>query len=71
MPMTADDRLAEAEHALHELRVGKAAVEVRDSDGSMIRFTTANVSKLKTYIQELRDEIGGRSARRGPLRPIF
>ncbi len=52
-------QLAEAEKALHLLSIGRASVEVRDSDGSSIRYSSANSSRLKAYIAELKSKIAG------------
>ena len=68
---SAADRLAEAQAAYHDLSIGKAAVEVRDSSGESVRFTMANASRLRAYIDDLRHEVAGTTARVGPLRPIF
>lgn len=55
-------KLQEAEAALHALNLGRSAVEVRDSDGSSIRYTSANSSRLKAYISELKSKIAGASS---------
>lgn len=69
---TAAQRLVEAQNALHALRIGQSAVEVRDSNGESVRFTAANESRLRQYIAELQAEIGGTSTtRRLPMRPVF
>lgn len=70
MPSTAD-LLAEAKVAYAALMMGKAAVEVRDSDGSSIRYTTANATRLKLWIKELEAEIAGTSPVQRPLRPVW
>jgi len=64
--------LAEAEAAMRDLVLGRAAVEVRDSNGESIRFTSANVSRLKAYIADLKAQLAGTSAdARRPLRPVW
>lgn len=73
-------RLVEAETAYHKLMLGGAdggtVVEVRDSNGEMVRYTTANATRLKQYIEYLRsllkDLCEGRNPHnRRPLRPVF
>ncbi len=71
MAQSLADRLAEAEAAYHALQIGKSAVEIRDQSGEAMRYTPANVSRLKQYIAELKAEIAGSSPVRGPLRPFF
>lgn len=68
---TAAERLVEAEAAYHALLTGKSAVEVADSNGDRIRYTTANRRDLKAYIDDLKAEIGETSRYGGPLRPVF
>ena len=67
-------RLAEAKKAYHEIMMGKGTAEVRDSDGSSIRYTTANASRLKAYIAELEELLRGCDVQRRnklPLRPVW
>ncbi|MER8924356.1 gpW family head-tail joining protein [Mesorhizobium sp. M0859] len=64
--------LGEAKAAYHRLMIGEAAVEVRDSDGQTIRYTSANASRLKAYIAELEQQLAGTTAcARRPLRPVW
>ncbi|EGL63567.1 hypothetical protein AGRO_3636 [Agrobacterium sp. ATCC 31749] len=51
--------LREAEKALHELLTGKGVAEVRDSNGESVRYTMANVSRLRQYIEDLKSQIAG------------
>lgn len=75
MPLTLAQRLAEAEDAYHRLQIGESAAEVRDSNGESVRYTQANVARLRSYIAELKGliaaEASGRPQVTGPLRPIF
>lgn len=72
MSMATDAQLlAEARAALHALSIGESAVEVRDSDGSSVRYTPGNASRLKTYIRDLELRIAGTQAPRKPFRPVF
>jgi nitrous oxidase accessory protein NosD len=68
---TTAELLAEARTALHALATGQSAVEVRDSDGSSVRFTPGNMSRLKTYIAELEATLAGKPQIRKPFRPVF
>lgn len=54
-------RLAEAEAALHELRLGRSAVQVRTSDGKSVVYSAADAGQLQTYIGQLRRQLGLRS----------
>lgn len=54
--------LIEAETAYRDLMLGKAVVEVRDSNGETVRYSNANASRLKSYIKELKAEIAGTSS---------
>ena len=68
---TAAERLVEAEAAYHALLTGKAAVEIADSNGDRVRYTSANRRDLKSYIDDLKAEIAATSRYGGPLRPIY
>lgn len=64
-------RLAEAENALHLLQIGQSVVEARDESGESVRMTAANVGRLKSYIADLRAQLGLAciaTAQRGPMR---
>jgi hypothetical protein len=68
---TTADLLTEARDAYHRLQTGTAAVQVRDSDGSFISYTPANLSRLKAYIRELEIELAGCRSVQRPLRPVW
>lgn len=77
---TIEQRLQEAELAYHQLMMGGqnggTVVEVRDSNGEMIRYSTANASRLLQYINYLRSLLeticaGRNPYNRRPLRPVF
>ena len=68
---TAAERLVEAEAAYHALLTGKAAVEIADSNGDRVRYTSANRRDLRDYIADLKAEIAVTSRHGGPLRPIY
>lgn len=67
---TLQERLEEAKQALHDLALGKAMVEFRDSNGEVVRYNVANEPRLRRYIQELEAEIAGQACS-GPMRPLF
>lgn len=70
--MTAAQRLVEAEDALHQLLTGTSARVVVDQNGERIEYTAANTGKLRAYIQELQQEIAGKTlGSNGPLRAVF
>ncbi len=71
MPLSAAERLAEAQVALHALMTGVSVVEVRDATGESVRYTQVNVARLQAYIRELQAEVAGISPRVRPMRPIF
>lgn len=49
-----DDRISEAEQALHDLNIGKQIVEVRDSNGESVKYNSASRGQLAAYLSELR-----------------
>jgi hypothetical protein len=51
---TLSERLVEAEDAYHRLMTGTSAVELRDSNGEMVRYTPANAYRLSAYIESLK-----------------
>jgi hypothetical protein len=60
--MTLDEKITEAETALHRLLIGAAEVEVGYEDGR-IRYTAANRADLEGYIARLKAERDGKPAR--------
>jgi len=64
--MTDEQRLAEANDALHQLMMGKSAVEIGHSTRKVV-FSQRSITDLKKYIGEL-EVLCGRSHRRGPGR---
>lgn len=56
-------QLTEAEAALHDLRLGRAAVQVRTSDGKSVSYAAADAGQLQAYVNGLRRQLGQR--RRG------
>jgi hypothetical protein len=73
MPTLAE-RLAQAEAALHAVMLGKAPTEVRDADGTFIRYSRADPGPLQQYIDRLKAEIAaslGQAVSGGPMRVFF
>lgn len=68
---TAAQRLVEAETALHNILIGNGVQRVQDQSGEAVTYTTANVSRLRAYIAELKAEIAGVAPCGGPIRPVF
>lgn len=68
--MTLAERLVEAETAYHDLLTGKSVVELRDSNGELVRYSAANRSALQNYIVSLKAQIaaGNSPAYTGPMR---
>lgn len=64
--MTLDEKIAEAEAAMHDLATGKQVRVVVDQSGERIEFTVSNASRLKGYIEDLKSQKAG-SVRRGPM----
>jgi hypothetical protein len=58
--------LRQAKMALHNLMMGKQAVEVRDQNGESVKYTRSTKKDLEDYIQYLENQIGCRNV----LRPI-
>lgn len=56
--MTVEERLSEAEAALHKLALGQGVVEVRDSNGDSVRYQQAKRGDLVAYIEDLRRQAG-------------
>ena len=67
--MTDAQRLADAEAAYHRLMIGSAFVEVRDSNGEMVRYKPADATKLLAYINNLK-RLLGQASPVGPMRVI-
>jgi len=53
---TLQQRLSEAEAALHQLQIGAAEVEIQKAD-RMVKFNAASVATLKAYIADLKSQL--------------
>lgn len=67
---TLQERLDDAEQALHDLLTGKSVAQVRDANGEMITYTQADRVSLRAYIAELKRKIDPTTVV-GPMRPFF
>lgn len=66
--MTAQERLLEAQAALHDLNTGQSVAEVTDQNGEKIRYRSIDYAKLTAYIKDLEAEIAGTARDVGPMR---
>lgn len=64
-------RLAEAKAALHQIMIGQGVQRVQDQNGESVTYSTANASRLRSYIAELEALVRGCSLSSGPIRPVF
>lgn len=62
--------LQEAETAYHRLVTGQSAVEFRDSNGEMVRYSAISANQLKGYILSLKMRLGI-ATNIGPMRVRF
>lgn len=62
---TIQERLTEAETALHDLQIGKSARVYVDQNGERVEYTAANRSTLMAYIGSLKRQIN--STVTGPM----
>lgn len=51
-------RLQEAELAYHRLLIGHSAVEFKDQNGELVRYTPASAVRLQAYIRSMKAELG-------------
>ncbi len=63
-------RLTEAQNALHKLLTGTATVQL-SYQGESVTYTTADEGKLRSYIKELEAQLGIASARVRARRVVF
>lgn len=63
---TPQEKLAQAEEALHQLMLGKATVTLSYGE-RRVDYTQADRAALQTYIAQLQRQVAGRPARRGRL----
>lgn len=56
--LTLQQRLDEAEDALHRLMTGAQVVQFRDANGEQLSYTAANAARLRGYIADLKRQLG-------------
>jgi hypothetical protein len=61
--MATQQQLTEAEAALHKLITGRQVVSVV-VDGVQTQYSAADAARLRSYVQELRTELGASGSRR-------
>ena len=75
--MTTEERdrltglLREAEQAYHELAIGQSVKVVVHQNGQRMEYTPATKTMLKTYIQELKAQLGQPAMPSPPMRAFF
>lgn len=66
------EKLVEAETVLHQLSTGTQPRVVVDQNGERIEYTATSISKLRTYISELKTQLSSdQVGSNGPLRAVF
>jgi hypothetical protein len=60
-------RLAEAEQAYHDFRMGNSARVFVDQNGERIEYAATNINGLRAYIMELKGLLGLPSGIVGPM----
>ena len=60
--MTLVEKISQAEDALHELSLGRRAVEIT-RDGRTVKYTAANRVDLELYIARLKSQVPSASRR--------
>lgn len=71
---TLQQRIAEAEEALHKLQTGGYVVELTSPDGTRIRYGEADAAKLGAYLQVLHGQLAqceGSSSSQIVRRPVY
>lgn len=63
---TPQEKLAQAEDALHQLMLGKATVTLSYGE-RRVEYTQADRAALQTYVSQLRRQVAGLKPRRGRI----
>jgi hypothetical protein len=69
--LTSQQRLTEAEDALHRAKIGGQAVSISSASGKSVTFDKTNLGALESYIVSLRRELGLPTGVSGPIVPGF
>lgn len=70
MAMDLNTALQDAEQAYHRLMTGQSAVEFRDSNGELVRYSAISANRLMGYILSLKSQLG-LATNVGPMRAWF
>lgn len=70
MALDLNTALQDAEQAYHRLMTGQSAVEFRDSNGELVRYSAISANRLMGYILSLKSQLG-RATNVGPMRAWF
>lgn len=70
MALDLNTALQDAEQAYHRLMTGQSAVEFRDSNGELVRYSAISANKLLGYILSLKSQLGV-ATNIGPMRAWF
>lgn len=70
MALDLNTALQDAEQAYHRLMTGQSAVEFRDSNGELVRYSAISANRLMGYILSLKSQLG-LATNVGPMRAWF
>ena len=70
MALDLNTALQDAEQAYHRLMTGQSAVEFRDSNGELVRYSAISANRLMGYILSLKQQLG-LASNVGPMRVWF
>lgn len=70
MALDLNTALQDAEQAYHRLMTGQSAVEFRDSNGELVRYSAISANRLMGYILSLKQQLG-LASNIGPMRAWF
>jgi len=63
--------LKEAEQAYHELAIGQSVKVIVHQNGQRVEYNSTTLPRLRTYIQDLKSQLGLPTAPRPPMRAFF
>ena len=66
--MTTEDKLTEAQNALHQLIMGRSVAKVTLPSGQEVSYTQTNIEDLRAYISELERELAIENGQAAPRR---
>lgn len=66
---TLEQRLSEAETALHELALGNKARVFVDQNGERVEFAMTSMDRLRAYVLNLKVQLGQPTGVSGPMTP--